>query len=119
MSGSQSDMTQGAKEKQHRKERAISRDVMADMNTRLSKVKLVVAEGQERYDDVEHHVEGLEQESEEFGEEMQGALNITASTCLDHVKSLEDSLQPKVVLVEDELARVYTELCGRFKQVEE
>ncbi|KAH7663360.1 hypothetical protein IHE45_14G048400 [Dioscorea alata] len=50
---------------------------------------------------------------------MQEALNIKASKCLDHVKSLEDSLQPKVVRVEGELARIYTKLCGRFKQVEE
>ncbi|KAH7677063.1 hypothetical protein IHE45_07G057400 [Dioscorea alata] len=91
MSGYQSDMTQGVKEKQPRKERASSRDVMAELNTRPSKMELVVAEGQERSDDVEHHVEGLEHciegiehVGEEFREEMQGALNITASKCLDH-----------------------------------
>ncbi|KAH7681712.1 Saposin-like protein [Dioscorea alata] len=119
-------MTQGVKEKQPRKERASSRDVVADMNTRLSKMELVVAEGQERGDDVEHHVvglehrvEGIEHVGDEFREEMQGALNITASKCLDHVKSLEDSLQPRVVHTEGEIARVYTELCARLKQVEE
>ncbi|KAH7691698.1 hypothetical protein IHE45_01G015800 [Dioscorea alata] len=119
MLGSQSDMTQAIKEKQPRKERESSRDVMADMNTRLSKMDLVVAEGQERSDDVEHRVEGIEHVGDEFREEMQGALNITASKCLDHVKSLEDSLQPQVVHTEGKLVRVYTELCARLKQVEE
>ncbi|KAH7668724.1 hypothetical protein IHE45_11G030200 [Dioscorea alata] len=39
---------------------------------------------------------------------MQGALNITASKCLDHVQNLEETLQPEVVLINGKLKSVIT-----------
>lgn len=94
MLGSQSDMAQVTKEKQPCKEKASSREIMVAMNTMLSKMELVVAEGREQFDDGNHRIEGLESKCEEFRKEMQGALNIATSICLDHVKSLEETLQP-------------------------
>lgn len=44
MLGSQSDMTQVAKEEQPRKDKTKSRNIMVDMNAKLSKIMLMVAE---------------------------------------------------------------------------
>lgn len=41
---------------------------------------------------------------------MQRAFNIAVSECLNHIKSLEEALQPEVILLKEELSRVITEL---------
>lgn len=70
---------------------------------------------QEWFDDIDHHIWGLKNGREELRKEMQGALNIVTSKCLNNVKSLEETLQSKVILIEEKPVRIIT----KVKEVEE
>lgn len=78
-------------------------------------MELVVAGRQEWFDDIDHHIWGLKNGREELRKEMQGALNIVTSKCLNNVKSLEETLQSKVILIEEKPVRIIT----KVKEVEE
>lgn len=78
-------------------------------------MELVVAERQEWFDDIDHRIWELKNGREELRKEMQGALNIVTSKCLNNVKSLEETLQSKVILIEEKPVRIIT----KVKEVEE
>ena len=67
--------------KQSRGGRSKSRDVLVDMNVRLEKVELVVAEGPEKFEETNQCLDELQMGREELQNELQGAVNIVVAIC--------------------------------------
>lgn len=80
------------------------RDPMADMNARLAKVELAIADRIDLFEEVGQSIEKLEVAQEELRGEMQGALNKVAESCASQGKDLKDSLASEVDAVRRNVA---------------
>lgn len=77
---------------------------MADMNARLAKVELAIADRIDLFEEVGQSIEKLEVAQEELRGEMQGALNKVAESCASQGKDLKDSLASEVDAVRRNVA---------------
>ncbi|KAF7821658.1 Transposon Ty3-I Gag-Pol polyprotein [Senna tora] len=99
---------QGAK--RGKKVRTGSREALADAEARLARVELAIADGEDKFEEVNQRIEELDMGKEELREEMQGALNLTLDKCLGQVKTLEETFKAEIVALKEELVRVTDEL---------
>ncbi|KAF7807841.1 Transposon Tf2-2 polyprotein [Senna tora] len=99
---------QGAKH--GKKVRTGSREALADAEARLARVELAIADGEDKFEEVNQRIEELDKGKEELREAMQGALNLTLDKCLGQVKTLEETFKAEIVALKEELVRVTDEL---------
>ncbi|KAF7807946.1 Transposon Tf2-2 polyprotein [Senna tora] len=99
---------QGAKH--GKKVRTGSREALADAEARLTRVELAIADGEDKFEEVNQRIEELDKGKEELREAMQGALNLTLDKCLGQVKTLEETFKAEIVALKEELVRVTDEL---------
>ncbi|KAH7670774.1 Synaptobrevin protein [Dioscorea alata] len=102
---SQSEVTHVGKETKMTK-----KDAMADMNARLAKVEIAMAEELDKAGEWGQRMEELESGREELRGEMQGALNMVSAVCRGHVKTLEETLVGMIAGLEEKLAKALAEL---------
>ncbi|XP_048235994.1 uncharacterized protein LOC125371332 [Ricinus communis] len=86
-----------------RKKRGRSRDIVSNMDARLAKIELTVAEGQDTFGDLKQHIEELENGREELHEGMQAALNEGMSNCQEQAKTMEKTLLAEVATLRETL----------------
>ncbi|KAJ8751417.1 hypothetical protein K2173_016622 [Erythroxylum novogranatense] len=83
---------------------------MVAINVRLIEVELSVIKGQEKFEEEDKFIGGLENRNEEFCDQMQDTLNVATSKCLSHMKVLEKTLQ---------LEKAYYEFAKVFAKLKE
>ncbi|KAF7828548.1 Transposon Ty3-I Gag-Pol polyprotein [Senna tora] len=96
--------------KHGKKVRTGSREALADAEARLARVELAIADGEDKFEEVNQRIEELDKGKEELREAMQGALNLTLDKCLGQVKTLEETFKAEIVALKAELVRVTDEL---------
>lgn len=97
-----SKITQVGREKT-RGQRSRSRDAVVEFETRLAKVELAIADGQEKFEAVEQGLDGLR-------EKMQSAMNQVLAQCLDSVKAMEETHKTEISSMREELGRLLRKL---------
>ncbi|XP_048228190.1 uncharacterized protein LOC125369504 [Ricinus communis] len=100
-----------------RKERGRSRDVVSDMDARLAKVELTVAEGQDTFWDLVQRIGELENGREELQEGMQAALNEGMSKCQEQAKTVEKTLLAEVVTLREILDGMVVRLLATEEEL--
>ncbi|XP_028794242.1 uncharacterized protein LOC114749870 [Neltuma alba] len=95
-------LSEGVKKKS-KAQRSSSRETMEGFETRLAKVELAIADGEEKFEE-------MGQSMDEFREEMQAAMNKVLAQCLDNTKAMEESHRDEVSSIREELGRVSRKL---------
>lgn len=85
-------VTGGEESRKSRRGRSRSRDVMVDINGRLAKVELAIADGQDKFEEVERRLD----EGEEFRGEVLATVNRVAADSEDRDKALEATFQSEI-----------------------
>ena len=83
-----------------------SRDVMASLEARLAKIELFMADGKDKFEDVDQGMAELQSGRDELRENMLGALNAFANSLRGEFDSFKDSLLAEVAAIREEVKEV-------------
>ncbi|VFQ79625.1 unnamed protein product [Cuscuta campestris] len=90
-------------EKKTKTQRSRSRETMDGFETRLARVELAIADGEEKFEE-------MGQGMDEFREEMQAAMNKVLAQCLERIKAMEEFHKVEVSSIQVELEKVSRKL---------
>ncbi|GFZ17469.1 hypothetical protein Acr_26g0007390 [Actinidia rufa] len=80
-----------------------SRDVMTTFEARLDKVERVVADGQEKFEELGQGIAGLEGEGAELRGEMQATLNLVVDDLRKYIDSKFDLVHAEIAAIREEM----------------
>ena len=95
--------------------RGSSREVVSNMDSRLTRVELAIGEMRDQLEDTDERIKELDSRGEELKEQMQGALNESldaVTQSLDAVTQKNTSLEAMVVALREEMAELKRELSA-------
>ena len=87
-----------------------SRDIMTTFETRLARVELAIADGQDKFEELGQSIEGLGGENVELRGEMQATLNSVVEELRKYIDSKYDTVHAELATIREEMKEMKGEV---------